>query len=410
MTNGAVLCEGIIVSLISSLILLLIMKNVTAERIIYNGMNRVVLRFPYDNTLIAAAKELTDARWSNRLKCWHVSDCSDIITLLLKVFLGKAYVDYTALRPTFADKIRAKREADQKTPLGLQNKPEIKLSQLSPKGLEYMDKFRSWMEANRYPESTVNTYSSMMERFLKFSSPKEADDCTSDDLIKIINEYILPGGYSQSFQNQMISAVKKFYSHICLIAIDPGKVTRPVPRYRLPNVMSKEEVKKLLNSLTNEKHRLMLSIIYACGLRRSELLQLKLEDVERGRKLLHIREAKGFKDRLVPVSDKTIELIDCYLSRYKPQKYLFEGQWPKEMYSATSLERVFKHACEMTGIKKKITLHSLRHSYATHLLESGTDLRFIQELLGHKSSKTTQIYTHVSTKSIQNIRSPFDDL
>lgn len=386
------------------------MKNVTAERIVHNGMNRVVLRFQYDKALIDAAKELTDARWSNRLKCWHVADCSDIITLLLKAFHGKAYVDYTALRPNIAEKIKAKREADKKTPLGLQNKPEIKLSQLSSKGREYIDKFRRWMDANRYPESTVNTYASMMEKFLKFSLPKEADDCTSDDLIKIINEYILPGGYSQSFQNQMISAVKKFYGHICLIAIDPGKVTRPVPRYRLPNVMSKDEVKKLLNSLTNEKHRLMLSIIYACGLRRSELLLLKQEDIEKGRKLLHIREAKGFKDRLVPVSDKTIDMIDCYLRRYKPEKYLFEGQWPGEMYSTTSLERVFKHACEMAGIKKKITLHSLRHSYATHLLESGTDLRFIQELLGHKSSKTTQIYTHVTTKSIQNIRSPFDDL
>ena len=279
MTDGAVLCEGIIVSLISSLISLLIMKNVTAERIIYNGMNRVVLRFPYDNTLIAAAKELTDARWSNRLKCWHVSDCSDIITLLLKVFHGKAYVDYTALRPNLAEKIKPKREADHKTPLGLQKKAEINFSPLSPKGMEYIDKFRRWMDANRYPESTVNTYASMMEKFLKFSLPREADDCTSDDLIKIINEYIIPGGYSQSFQNQMISAVKKFYSHICLIAIDPGKVTRPVPRYRLPNVMSKDEVKKLLNSLTNEKHRLMLSIIYACGLRRSELLHLKQEDI-----------------------------------------------------------------------------------------------------------------------------------
>ena len=373
-------------------------------------MNRVVLRFQYDKALIDAAKELTDARWSGRLKCWHVADCSDIITLLLKAFHGKAYVDYTALRPTFAEKIRAKRETDHETSSGLQNRDEIKLSLLSAKGIEYIDKFRRWMEANRYPESTVNTYSSMMERFLKFSLPKEADDCTSDDLIKIINEYILPGGYSQSFQNQMISAVKKFYSHICLIAIDPGKVTRPVPRYRLPNVLSKDEVKKLLNSLTNEKHRLMLSIIYACGLRRSELLQFKQEDMEKGRKLLHIREAKGFKDRLVPLSDRTIELIDCYLSRYKPQKYIFEGQWPGEMYSTTSIERVFKHACEMAGIKRKITLHSLRHSYATHLLESGTDLRFIQELLGHKSSKTTQIYTHVTTRSIQNIRSPFDDL
>lgn len=387
------------------------MKNIIAERVLHKGMNRVSLRFPYDAELIKITRGLPDPIWSSQMKCWHIPDSTDIIALLLKAFYGKAYIDYTSLKPNLAEKIKAKKEEEQrKITVKIRGMDDAELHPLSERGREDIVKYKRWMEANRYPESTVNTYSSMMERFLKFSSPKEADDCTSDDLIKIINEYILPGGYSQSFQNQMISAVKKFYSHICLIAIDPGKVTRPVPRYRLPNVMSKEEVKKLLNSLTNEKHRLMLSLIYACGLRRSELLQLKLEDVERGRKLLHIREAKGFKDRLVPVSDKTIELIDCYLSRYKPQKYLFEGQWPKEMYSATSLERVFIHACEMAGIKKKITLHSLRHSYATHLLESGTDLRFIQELLGHKSSKTTQIYTHVSTKSIQNIRSPLDDL
>ena len=146
MTDGAVLCEGIIVSLISSLISLQIMKNVTAERIIHNGMNRVVLRFPYDNTLIAAAKELTDARWSSRLKCWHVADCSDIITLLLKVFHGKAYVDYTALRPTMAEKIKAKRETDHKTPLGLQNRAEIKLSSLSPKGSILISSAVGWMQ------------------------------------------------------------------------------------------------------------------------------------------------------------------------------------------------------------------------------------------------------------------------
>jgi integrase/recombinase XerD len=141
----------------------------------------------------------------------------------------------------------------------------------------------------------------------------------------------------------------------------------------------------------------------------SENFQMPV-DIERNRRLLKIRQSKGYKDRVVSLSDRTIEMVDIYMKRYKPQRYVFEGQLVGEMYSATSLEKVLKTACEKAGIGKAVTLHWLRHSYATHLLESGTDLRYIQELLGHRSSKTTEIYTHVTTRGIQNIRSPFDDL
>jgi integrase/recombinase XerD len=194
------------------------------------------------------------------------------------------------------------------------------------------------------------------------------------------------------------------------MSIDPVKIQRPRPRHKLPNVLGKDELRKMLKSLSNEKHRVMLSLIYACGLRRSELINLVPVDIERNRNLLRIRQAKGFKDRVVPVSVKTIEMVDAYMDHFKPQKYLFEGQWPGEPYSVSSLEKVLKNAYTRAGIRKPVTLHWLRHSYATHLLESGTDLRYIQELLGHQSSKTTEIYTHVTTKGIQNIRSPFDDL
>jgi integrase/recombinase XerD len=154
----------------------------------------------------------------------------------------------------------------------------------------------------------------------------------------------------------------------------------------------------------------MLSLVYGCGLRRSEALELLPSDIDRDRKMIQIRLSKGFKDRIVPISDRTIEIIDTYLKRYKPERYLFEGQYRGEMYSASSLEKILKTACDKAGLRREISLHWLRHSYATHLLESGTDLRYIQELLGHKSSRTTEIYLHVTTKSIQKIRSPFDDL
>jgi integrase/recombinase XerD len=178
----------------------------------------------------------------------------------------------------------------------------------------------------------------------------------------------------------------------------------------LPNVLSKEEVKKILDAPANIKHRAMLSLIYACGLRRGELLNLKPADVDSKRKLLIIRQAKGRKDRVAPLSEKIIGLLREYYKTYRPQQWLFEGQDQGEQYSEQSLQSVLKHAVKKVGIKKPVTLHWLRHSYATHLLEKGVDLRYIQELLGHKSSKTTEIYTHVSEKKLINIISPFEDL
>jgi integrase/recombinase XerD len=187
-------------------------------------------------------------------------------------------------------------------------------------------------------------------------------------------------------------------------------IERPRREHRLPNVLSKEEVKAILAAPVNLKHRAMLSLIYACGLRRSELLNLKPADVDSNRKLLIIRQGKGNKDRVVAISEKTIGMLRDYYKAYRPKVWLFEGQVSGEKYPEESLAKVLKNSCAKAGIKKPETPHWLRHSFATHLLESGTDLRYIQELLGHKSSKTTEIYTHVSIKSLQKIRSPFDDL
>jgi len=281
---------------------------------------------------------------------------------------------------------------------------------LSRRSEEDINRYRIWLESHRYPPTTVRTYTTMMESFLRFVSPKEASECDADDLVSMVNEYILPRGLSYSYQNQLISAVKKFYKEICREVIDPGVFTRPRTRHRLPNVLSKEEVKRILSAPENDKHRLLLSIIYGCGLRRSEVIMLEPGDIDYDRMLLSVRQSKGFKDRVVPLSSRLAEQIMEYVSRRKPAVYLFEGQRQGNPYSATSVEKIFRIACQKAGISKDITLHGLRHSYATHLLEAGTDLRYIQELLGHKSSKTTEIYTHVTEKSIQKIRSPFDDL
>lgn len=178
----------------------------------------------------------------------------------------------------------------------------------------------------------------------------------------------------------------------------------------LPNVLSKKEVKAILEAHSNVKHKMMLSLIYSCGLRRGELLALKPVHIDSKRNIVLLKNAKGKKDRIAPLSPKILEMLREYYKDYKPAVWLFEGQIKGEQYSEKSLQSVLKQALQKTVIKKPVALHWLRHSYATHLLESGTDLRYIQELLGHSSSKTTEIYTHVSTKSIQQIKSPFDDL
>lgn len=388
------------------------MKKVVAERVIHKGERRISLSFGYDKTLIGIVKKIEGARWSSHMKSWHIPDGGDLKGMLLDVFRGQAFVDYSSLDKREADKPDTKlnvthSEGEAK----LKVDKESKQSALSEKAVKDIEKFRKWMEVNRYPESTIRTYSGMIATFLKFVSPKEAEECSSGDLARIVDEYILPNGLSRSFQNQMISAVKKFYGKVYKSVIDVGEISRPRPEHRLPNVLSKAEVRKILDSVANEKHRVMLSLVYGCGLRRSEVLELLPSDIDHDRKLLQIRQAKGFKDRLVPLSDKLIQMVDQYMLHHKPLKYLFEGQTRGSRYSPASLEKIFRTAFLKAGINKKdITLHGLRHSYATHLLEAGTDLRYIQALLGHKSSRTTEIYTHVTIQSIEKIRSPFDDL
>ena len=184
---------------------------------------------------------------------------------------------------------------------------------------------------------------------------------------------------------------------------------RPRKTFRLPTVLSQPEVTKVLAQVDNLKHQAMLQTIYGCGLRLSELIHLEVRDIDSDRMVVVIRLAKGRKDRLVPLPAKLLHLLRRYYQSYKPKEYLFEGQNGGQ-YGRSSVQQVFRRACRRAGIRKKATLHTLRHSYATHLLEGGTDLRYIQVLLGHSSSKTTEIYTHVSELHPQKITSPLDTL
>ena len=345
----------------------------------------VFLIFPKDAELIAAVKTLGVARWSQTKSKWFVDKNKFDLNRLITALKEKAIVDYSGFKEKTNTQIPAEIEQSLTT---------LKL----------------WMTHKRYSESTINTYSDAAKSFLLFTYPKPIKSINNNDVVRYVNEYIIKRGLSFSYQNQVVNAVKLFFREVVCCAIDVDKIERPRREYKLPNVLSKEEVKLILTAHSNIKHRTMLSLIYACGLRRGELLNLKPADVDSKRGLLIIKQAKGRKDRIAPISEKIIEMLRVYYKLYKPKIWLFEGQNAGEQYSEKSLQNVLKQALEKVKINKPVTLHWLRHSYATHLLEAGTDIRYIQELLGHKSSKTTEIYTHVSTKSLQKIKSPFDDL
>jgi len=177
----------------------------------------------------------------------------------------------------------------------------------------------------------------------------------------------------------------------------------------LPNILTVDEIRKIINSITILKHRSIISTIYSCGLRISEAVNLKINDIDSSAMTVKIVNAKGRNDRIVMLSEKLLSLLREYFKEYKPKIYLFEGQ-KGEQYSTRSIQQLFNNAVKKVGIKKKVTVHSLRHSFALHLLDNGTDIRFIQELLGHKHLSTTQIYTLINPASVKKIKSPFDNI
>ncbi|HQI51894.1 MAG TPA: tyrosine-type recombinase/integrase, partial [Bacteroidales bacterium] len=189
-----------------------------------------------------------------------------------------------------------------------------------------LNKFNAWLLYRRYSHNSIKTYIDALKNFLLFLQPKTEADATNDDMVRFVNDYILKNGYSLSFQNQVVNACKLYFKEVAHSELDVNNLKRPRREHKLPNVLSKEEVKVILDAPTNLKHRAMLSIIYACGFRRSELLNLKLQDVDSKRHLLLIRKAKGRKDRVVPISEKTITMLCNYFVAYKPVTWLFEGQ------------------------------------------------------------------------------------
>ena len=362
----------------------------------HKGQAIITIQVPRNAEAMRALKGISQARWSQTLRCWYVPNTAIHFQEVLDCMQPLGYVDYRGLKieKEVAVTAAANREQGKET-------AEVNTA---------IEVFGRYMRSSRYSESTVKTYTEALRVFLMYFSGRTISSITNQDLIDFNNDYILKKSLSQAYQNQIINGVKLYFNKVQKTHLQPQLIVRPRRERTLPNVLSKQEIKMLLAAHTNLKHRAMLSLIYACGLRCGELLSLKPEYVDSRRNILIIKQGKGKKDRIAPLSAKTIALLREYYSAYRPEKYLFEGQFMGQAYDQRSLQQVLKQALTKAGIQKPVTLHWLRHSYATHLLEAGTNLRYIQEILGHSSPKTTQIYTHVSTEGLQHVQSPFDTL
>ncbi len=366
----------------------------------YKGELRLFISFLFNHALTRLVTQLPGVQWSRSNRAWYLSYRPDLTREVKRLFGNNAVFDFVGVSPQLTPLLEAARKPIRKETVNIPP-PEI---------VAFLTRFREFLQSRRYSDSTVKTYVEALRIFFTYLEFKRVEEINNEDLLRFNLNYILANNYSASYQNQAVNAIKLFFAKLGETQLNIELVTRPRTEKRLPNVLSKEEVKKILETPVNVKHRAMLSLIYACGLRCGELLRLLPSHVDTNRGLLIIKMAKGKKDRIVPLNGRIVELLREYYKMYKPKKYLFEGQRIGEPYDIRSLQLVLRKTVKKTGIYKPITLHWLRHSYATHLLEGGTDLRYIQEILGHRSSKTTEVYTYVSNKSIQRITSPFDSL
>lgn len=256
--------------------------------------------------------------------------------------------------------------------------------------------------------NTIECYVSLTNHFLNYYKDRNPAEITVEEIKAFIFEKIDQDAFSRSYQNQVISALKNYYSLIHNRMLDSIDIPRPQKRRHLPKVIAAEDIQQMIAKTRNLKHRIILSWMYGCGLRRGEVLMLRLTDIDLKAGSLRVI-GKGNKHRMVPVGEKLGAQLRVYIKSYLPQTYLIEGVHGGP-YSAESIGQMVRHAAHRAGIRKHVTAHTLRHSFATHLLEQGTDLRIIQQLLGHSSSRTTEIYTYVSRKSLLSVKSPLDML
>jgi len=351
---------------------------------------KIILKFPFARVHVAKMKTLPCYFWDKDKKLWRFPYTAAIKSEIENYFERFGFEVESNFIKTKSKELKEKKNYsnDRKLP----------------------DEYMEMLKMKRYSSNTIHTYKSAFSDFINYYQTKELDKITEKEIRNYLLYLVEKRKVSASFQNQVINAIKFYYEKVLKLEKLPYiYIDRPFKEETLPTVLSEEETQKLINSIVNLKHKSIILTIYSAGLRISELINLKIKDIDSGRKAVIIKGAKGKKDRNSLLSEKLLLYLRRYYREFKPKKWLFEGQ-KGEQYSESSIQHIFRRACTEAKIMKKATVHTLRHSFATHLLERGTDLRYIQELLGHGSSKTTEIYTHITHKGMDQVKSPLDHL
>ncbi len=373
-------------------------KTITLDHLTHKGIRNIRIDFPFDKELNEYAKS-AQAKWSYSNKCWYLENTQENLQKIFAVFKGKAWVDITRLKE--------RQELFPKTILQKTRAAQFNMSRLNPALIERTGDFKKYLTGIRYSEKTIDNYMDMLCSFLGYYHDKPVEAITMEDVEKFNFDFIIKNEYSSSYQRQLVSVLKLFFGRLAGCKIEIEKLERPRRSYRLPTVLSETEVIRILKSIPNLKHKAIISCIYSSGLRISELLNLQLKDIDTHRMQIRIEKGKGNKDRMVGLSKMFLLILQQYVADYAPRDYVFNGE-NGGRYSETSIRNILRAACTKAGVRKKVTPHTLRHSYATHMLENGVDIRYIQELLGHSRPETTMIYAHVAQKKLVNIKSPLD--
>ncbi|MBE9468142.1 MAG: tyrosine-type recombinase/integrase [Bacteroidetes bacterium] len=377
------------------------MKNsfstITLKHLIIDNSKTIGLEYPDNPTIRALVSTLKNVKWSNKYGISYIADNKNNLDSIYLIFRGVAWVN----GKYFFKNKPINTNIPEPNYTSIKNK-KSKYKRKCPE--EYIDK----LQVLRYSENTVRTYVAMFEEFINYYLESDLLSINANDITNYL-KYLVGRKVSKSYQNQAINAIKFYYEIVLSLPNCYYHIDRPRKEQKLPIVLSTVEIQNMFKTITNIKHKAILMTIYSAGLRVSELINLKISDIQSERRLILVRNSKGNKDRVTLLGEKTLIILREYYKTYKPKNYLFEGSKGGK-YSRTSIQKILKKAVLKAKIPKRVTIHTLRHSFATHLLEKGVNLRYIQNLLGHASPKTTEIYTRVSTIGISEIKNPIDIL
>lgn len=361
------------------------------EMLVINHSNRKLkVYFNFDKDIALQIKRIPYSTWNGYELCWEVS-CSDKFMTELKLIAERNGL-------VFRHHLISKNKVNpRKSRYDIANYRECPES--------YINKLREL----RYSRHTLDSYTDLFEEFINYYEDTPINDISETMIMDFLRYLVTERCVSTSYQNQSINAIKFYYERVLGGSRRMYYIERPREEKLLPEVLSEEEITAILNVTENLKYKAILMTIYSAGLRISELVNLRIKDIDSGRMQIRVEQGKGKKDRYTVLGHSTLEILRKYVTQHKPKEWLFEGV-DKGQYSVSSIKKALKMSLEKAGIKKHVTVHTLRHSFATHLLEAGTDLRYIQSLLGHENTKTTEIYTHITTRGFDQIKSPLDKL